>query len=116
MTLKARNYFAVCVSLLLAGIVAAGYADEGCKDDYIRQISLPIAAPIPNPISAPDGAALYEIYCATCHANLANSSRKGASASVIQERMATPPFAMRPLNAAEVQAIADALQMTNKES
>ena len=68
----------------------------------------------PSLLSPPDsatvnGVALYEDNCTTCHANLTNSSKRGASAATIQARMAAPPFAQRVLSSAEVMAISNAL-------
>ena len=58
-----------------------------------------------------DGAALYTQYCASCHGSLANSSKKGASASTIQSAI-NGVSAMKSLSfltSAQVQAIATAL-------
>ncbi len=59
------------------------------------------------------GAALYELSCAACHGNLANSEVRGESADEIQEEIDEDEGGMRPLgdflSAEAIQAIADAL-------
>jgi cytochrome c5 len=60
----------------------------------------------------PDGNQLYELVCAACHKDQANSKVKGESASEIQEKINKNEGGMGPLNflsAGEIQAIASAL-------
>jgi mono/diheme cytochrome c family protein len=65
-----------------------------------------------TPASTVDGAALYGTNCAGCHGALATSTKKGATAAQIQIRMYTTPYSNSTLTAGEVQAIADALSLT----
>lgn len=65
----------------------------------------------PSP-TQPDGPALYELVCAACHGDLANSEVRGESADEIRGEIADNEGGMGPLSvlsAAEIQAIADAL-------
>lgn len=60
----------------------------------------------------PDGPALYELVCAACHRDLANSEVLGESARDIQKKIDENEGGMGPLNVLsteEVQAIANAL-------
>lgn len=60
----------------------------------------------------PDGPALYELVCAACHGDLANSEVRGESATEILKKIRENEGGMGPLNVLstlEVQAIADAL-------
>ena len=60
----------------------------------------------------PDGPALYELVCAACHRDLANSQKKGKSVSKIQQAINKNKGGMGPLivlSQEEIQAIADAL-------
>ena len=60
----------------------------------------------------PDGAQLYELVCAACHGNLANSEVRGESASEIWTKIDGNEGGMGPLgvlSTQQVQAIADAL-------
>jgi hypothetical protein len=64
------------------------------------------------PQDNPDGPALYELVCAACHRDLADSEVEGESAREIQEKINEDEGGMGPLNvlsAQEVQAIANAL-------
>jgi mono/diheme cytochrome c family protein len=59
-----------------------------------------------------DGAALYGSYCSGCHNPLATSTKSGSTAAEIQSAIDSNTGNMGGLsilNAAEVQAIADAL-------
>jgi predicted CxxxxCH...CXXCH cytochrome family protein len=70
------------------------------------------AAQASNPITPPDGAALYSSDCATCHGTLANTSKPGRTATQIQAAIDNNVGNMGSLNtltASEVQAIADVL-------
>ena len=65
----------------------------------------------PSP-TEPDGAALYELVCAACHRDLADSKVDGESAKDIQKKIDEDEGGMGPLgvlSAQEIQAIADAL-------
>ncbi len=60
----------------------------------------------------PDGALLYDLACAACHGDLANSQVKGESASEIQKKINENEGGMGPLmvlEKEEIQAIANAL-------
>jgi hypothetical protein len=60
----------------------------------------------------PDGPAVYDLACASCHKDLSNSKVKGESASEIQEKIDKDKGGMGPLSVLsteEIQAIADAL-------
>jgi cytochrome c5 len=60
----------------------------------------------------PDGPALYELVCAACHGDLADSEVEGESAAKIREEIEENEGGMGPLrvlSANELQAIADAL-------
>ena len=60
----------------------------------------------------PDGALLYDLACAACHRDLANSQVKGESASEIQKKINGNEGGMGPLivlSKEEIQAIANAL-------
>lgn len=60
----------------------------------------------------PDGPALYELVCAACHGNLADSKVRGESARDIQKKIDENEGGMGPLNVLstdDVRAIADAL-------
>lgn len=60
----------------------------------------------------PDGALLYDLACAACHRNLANSEVRGESASEIQKKIDENEGGMGPLKVllpAEIKAIANAL-------
>jgi hypothetical protein len=64
---------------------------------------------LPTP---PDGPLLYDLVCAACHRDLANSQVKGESASEIQKKIDENEAGMGPLmvlSAEEIQAIANAL-------
>jgi hypothetical protein len=60
----------------------------------------------------PDGPALYELVCAACHGDLADSEVQGESAREIREKIDENEGGMGPLNVLstdDVRAIADAL-------
>jgi len=60
----------------------------------------------------PDGPFLYNLICAACHGDLANSQVKGESASEIQKKINENEGGMGPLSVlttGEIQAIANAL-------
>jgi len=60
----------------------------------------------------PDGALLYDLACAACHRDLANSQVKGESASEIQKKINGNEGGMGPLivlSKEEIQAIANTL-------
>jgi len=66
----------------------------------------------------PDGPALYELVCATCHGDLANSEVRGESAGEIQEKINENEGGMGPLrvlSGPELQAIADALARRQRD-
>ncbi len=72
---------------------------------------LPAAQPV-NPVTPPDGTALYGTECAACHGTLANTGKPGRTAADIQAAIDTDVGNMGSLNTlttTEVQAIADAL-------
>jgi cytochrome c553 len=59
-----------------------------------------------------EGAELYELLCASCHGELANSDVKGESAGEIEEALIKNKGGMGPLDVfstEQIQAIADAL-------
>ena len=61
----------------------------------------------------PDGPLLYDLTCAACHNDLANSKVRGESDSEIQEKINKNEGGMGPLNflsTAEIEAIANALK------
>jgi mono/diheme cytochrome c family protein len=65
----------------------------------------------PSP-TEPDGPALYELVCAACHRDLANSKVRGKGTEHIQRAIDHNKGGMRPLSVLsmeEIQAIADAL-------
>ena len=65
-----------------------------------------------------DGPALYDLACAACHRDLANSKVQGESASEIQEKINKNKGGMGPLSVfttQEIQAIADALAKADED-
>jgi mono/diheme cytochrome c family protein len=64
-----------------------------------------------TPPPSTDGAALYTQYCAGCHGALASSSKKGATATQIQNAINSvgAMSSLKSLTSAQVQAIATAL-------
>jgi mono/diheme cytochrome c family protein len=65
-----------------------------------------------------DGPALYDLACAACHRDLANSKVQGESASEIQEKINKDKGGMGPLSVLftqEIQAIADALAKADED-
>jgi hypothetical protein len=66
----------------------------------------------------PNGPALYDLACASCHKGLSNSEVGGESASEIQEKIDEDEGGMGPLSVlstVEIQAIADALAGAGSE-
>jgi hypothetical protein len=69
-------------------------------------------AGLSSTIAPDDGPALYDLACAACHKDLANSEVKGESAKEIQEKIDKNEEGMGPLevlSTQEIQAIAAAL-------
>jgi hypothetical protein len=66
----------------------------------------------------PDGALLYDLACAACHKDLANSKVEGESAKDIQKKIDEDEGGMGPLrvlSTQEIQAIADVLAQSGRD-
>jgi hypothetical protein len=82
-----------------------GPIDRNGPSGMVKQFYL--AGPSPD-----DGAVLYDLACAACHRDLANSKVKGESAEDIQKKIDENEAGMGPLgilSEEEIESIADAL-------
>ena len=75
----------------------------------IQSIADALAQVVPAPVL--DGATLYATYCASCHGDLANSTKAGATAAQIEAAIAGNTGGMNSitLTTEQIQAIADVL-------
>jgi hypothetical protein len=93
------------VDATLCAMCHGDFPRTGPSGNPVKQFYL--AGPLPD-----DGAVLYDLACAACHKDLANSKVKGESAKDIQKKINENEAGMGPLailSEIEIQAIADAL-------
>lgn len=71
----------------------------------------PAPTPAPGTGTLPDGAALYDTYCASCHGPLATSTKRGSTMNRLQSGISTAASmrSLSSLSTAELQAIVTAL-------
>ncbi len=97
--------------ILIAGGIFFLTQLESCKHDSLLPNNLDTPAGIPNTPLTSDGPTLYANICASCHGPLASSTKRGASATLIQTGISTVNNmkSLTYLTLLQIEAIAAAL-------